>query len=225
MLDGCFIIKSFSLSLSLSLPLFLSLSLSSLPLSSSLSLKLSQNGSLKRNTSTLSQLERSHNVSPTRSLTHALSSTLTPPVLRALKTAFSSAYGTPRIPLSSACGTLCILQCVPLFTTVCTSSLLQCVQLFIARTRLRGRATTGVHAPLKHVVFRLPAARIPKNSTSLCLSATWPSPLCSLGAHVHAGRRASPACCVSLRVALLACCGDHQPRASGGARRGAQGLP
>jgi len=143
MLDGCFIIKSFSLSLSLSLSLSslslsLSLSLSSplsLSLFRSLSLKLSQNGSLKRNTSTLSQLQRSHNVSPTRSLTHALSSTLTPPVLRALKTAFSSAYGTPRIPLSSACGTLCILQCVPLFTTVCTSSLLQCVQLFIARTR------------------------------------------------------------------------------------------
>ena len=123
MLDGCFIIKSFSLSLSLSLSLSslslsLSLSLSSslsLSLFRSLSLKLSQNGSLNRNTSTLSQ-RHTYTPSYTRSFEHSHTACPKRAENGILNRVWNAAH-----------------------TTVCTalyySSLQQCVQLCIARTR------------------------------------------------------------------------------------------
>ena len=123
MLDGCFIIKSFSLSLSLSLPLFLSLSLSSLPLSSSLSLKLSQSGSLKRNTSTLSQ-RLSYTLSYTRSFEHSHTACPTRAengiLIRVWNATHTSLICVRNAVHTTVCTAL-YYSVYKLFTTVCTA--------------------------------------------------------------------------------------------------------
>ena len=143
MLDGCFIIKSFSLThtlslslslslfLSLSLPLFLSLSLSSLPLSSSLSLKLSQNGSLKRNTSTLSQRlshtlsqRLSYTLSYTRSFEHSHTACPTRAengiLIRVWNATHTSLICVRNAVHTTVCTAL-YYSVYKLFTTVCTA--------------------------------------------------------------------------------------------------------